>query len=350
MMPSIATRGRRRLSAGLLALTVVLSLFIGACTGAQTTASSKAGGAVDLSKVTLTIGSPCKTCLGRLLVASGQDKDTPYTIKWADFDSTPPLIEALKAGSVDVGQGGETGVLFGIANGAEIKALGATDERSTGGSLIVVKNSSEVRTVADLKGKRVALPYYTAQHYQLAKALDQAGVAWTDVDVVNLNTTDGLSALNTGAVAAFVIWDPNAAVAEVQYDSRALINLRDVIKTYSTLYASASAVNDPGKHAALEDLTRRIVRANAWVHDHKAEWAKQVAELSNLPLDASTRAANRTDPQLVPIDATVQKAWQEQVDYFKNIGQFKESYMVSDIVASGFDAIISDELSKLPKN
>ena len=151
---------------------------------------------MDLSKVTLTIGSPCKTCLGRLLVASGQDKDAPYSIKWADFDSTPPLIEALKAGSVDLGQGGETGVLSGMANGAQIKALGATDEKN-GGSLIVVKNNSEIKSVADLKGKRVALPYYTAQHYQLAKALDQAGSAWTDVDVVNLNTTDGLSGLNT---------------------------------------------------------------------------------------------------------------------------------------------------------
>ena len=109
-------------------------------------------------------------------------------------------------------------------------------------------------------------------------------------------------------------------------------------------------MNDPGKHAALADLTRRIVRANAWVHGHKTEWAKQVADLSNLPLDTSTRAAGRTDPQLVPIDTTVQKAWQEQVDYFKGIGQFKESYKVTDIVAPGFDAIISDELSKLPKN
>jgi sulfonate transport system substrate-binding protein len=308
-----------------------------------------AASAVDMSKVTLTIGSPCKTCLARLLIASGQDQNTPYTIKWADFDSTPPLIEALKAGHVDVAQGGETGVLFGVANGTKIKILGATDESGEGGSLILVKNSSEIKTVADLKGKRVALPYYTAQHYQLAKALDKAGVAWGDADIVNLNTTDGLSALNTGAVQAFVVWDPNSAVAEVNYESRALQNLKDAVKTYGTFYATEAAVNDPGKRAALEDLTRRVVRANNWVHGHKEDWAQQVAELSKLPIEPSRRAANRTQSQLAPIDEKVVTAWQEQIDYFHGLGQFKQSYKASDLVAPGFDKIIADELTKLPK-
>ena len=163
---------------------------------------------------------------------------------------------------MDLATGGETGVLFGIANGADIKLLGATNESNTGGSLILVKNNSDIHAVADLRGRRIALPYYTAQHYQLAKALDQAGLAWSDADIVNLNTTDGLSALNTGAVDAFVIWDPNSAVAELQYDASPVVNLSSVLKTYGAYYASAQAVADPGKRAALEDLTRRIVRAN----------------------------------------------------------------------------------------
>jgi sulfonate transport system substrate-binding protein len=240
-------------------------------------------------------------------------------------------------------------VLFGVANGTKVKVIGATNEQAEGGSLILVKNRSEIETVADLKGKRVALPYYTAQHYQLAKALDKAGLAWGDVDIVNLNTTDGLSALNTGAVAAFVVWDPNSAVAETNYEARALQNLREAVKTYGMLYATEAAVNDPGKKAALEDLTRRVVRANAWVHGHREDWAQQVATLSNLPIEPSRRAANRTQSQLAPIDQTVQTALQEQVDYFHGLGQFKETYRVSEIVAPGFDTIIADELSKLPK-
>jgi sulfonate transport system substrate-binding protein len=120
-----------------------------------------------------------------------------------------------------------------------------------------------------------------------------------------------------------------------------------VVKTWGAYYASADAVADPGKRAALEDLTRRIVRANAWVHDNKADWAKQVAQLSNLPIEAATRAANRSDSQLAAIDQTVNGAWQEQVDYFLKLGQFKEGYPVSDRVVPGFDRIIGDELGKL---
>jgi hypothetical protein len=66
-----------------------------------------------------------------------------------------------------------------------------------------------------------------------------------------------------------------------------------------------------------------------------------------LPIESSKRAASRTDAQLIPIDQKVVGAWQEQVDYFHGLGQFKDDYKASDIVAPGFDAIISDETSKL---
>src|SRR5437870_5538926 len=106
---------RSRLRAAMLALLTVISIVLPACSGAQP-AAPKAG-AVDLSNATLTVASPCRTCLARLLISSGQDQNSADTIEWADFDSATPLIEALKAGHVDVAEGGETGVLFGIANG-----------------------------------------------------------------------------------------------------------------------------------------------------------------------------------------------------------------------------------------
>jgi sulfonate transport system substrate-binding protein len=318
-------------------LFAVLALLAAVLSGCASSSSA--------TQVTLTVGSPCKSCLKQLLTASGQDKGTSYRLQWADFDSTPTLVQALKAGYVDVASGGETGVLFGIAAGAKVRLLGAVQDSNVGGSSILVKNSSNIRTLADLKGRKVALPFYTAQHYQLAKALDSAGVAWKDVDIVNLDTAAGQSAFNSGAVDAFVIWDPNAAVAELRDNAHALVRLSDIQQTYSALYASAGAVDDPAKKAALEDLTRRVVQAYQWVGTHKTDWARTVSQLSGVPIEAAQLAANRTDPQLAPIDDKVRQSWQDETDYFVRLGQLKQPFAVADSVAPGFGTIISQQLA-----
>ncbi|URK86343.1 ABC transporter substrate-binding protein (plasmid) [Rhizobium sp. RCAM05350] len=173
--------------------------------------------APDLLAVTITVGTPNKTGLHRQLLASGEAENLPYKIKWADFDSTPPLVEALRAGHVDIAAGGDTGVLFGIANGLKISILAATLERKESGSAILVRGDSPLKTVGELKGRKVALPYFTKQHYQFAKALEVAGVPWDEKLILRLNTTDGLSALVNGQVDAFVVWDPNTAIAQQQH-------------------------------------------------------------------------------------------------------------------------------------
>lgn len=185
-------------------------------------------------------------------------------------------------------------------------------------------------------------------HYPLAVALDREGLAWPDVEVVNLNTTDGLAAFNSGAVDAFVVWDPNAAVVETEHAGRTLQTLGDVINPDSAYYATAEAIEDPATRQAIEDLTRRVVRAFAWVSSNKGEWAERVTELSGVPPPAAALAAERQDWQLAPIDDDVRATWQRQIDFFGELGQIARPFPVADRVIPGFDAIVSDELSRLP--
>ncbi|WP_406208712.1 ABC transporter substrate-binding protein [Kitasatospora sp. NBC_01560] len=327
-------------------LTAVLTACAGSTAGSTAGSGSGAAGSSDLSRVTLTVGSPCKACLKRLLIASGQDKNTPYRINWADFDSTPTLVEAMKAGKVDVSQGGETGVLFALGNGADLKLLGAVSQYRSGGTVVLVKKGSPITDLAGLRGKKVAVPFYTAQHYQFARSLEAAGLKWSDVNAVNLTTTDGLAAFNSGDVSAFVIWDPNAAVAELHHDARIIQELGSVLPTYSALYATAAATTDPGKRAALEDLARRSVRAFAWVNSHRTQWAQELSGLAQIPLDSAQLAADRSEAQLGPADAEVRASWQAEIEYFRGQNQIKQSYPIADRIVPGFDAVIADELAK----
>ncbi|NEI73881.1 transporter substrate-binding domain-containing protein [Rhizobium lusitanum] len=312
--------------------------------------SASAQSAADLSTVTVTIGTPNKTGLHRQLIAAGEVENVPYKIKWADFDSTPPLVEALRAGHVDIAAGGDTGVLSAIANGVKVTILAATWERKESGSAILVRGDSDLGKVADLKGRKVALPYFTKQHYQFAKALEQAGVPWDPKLILNLNTTDGLSALVNGQVDAFVVWDPNTAIAQQQHGARILQSLSKVIDTAGVLYAPTSSLADPARKAALEDLTRRIIRAQAWVNAHPQEWSAQVAKLSQISPDAANLQTSRSFQEYAPAtDANALKGWQQEVAYFHQSGQFKNEFQVENYVAKDFDDVINSENKKLAK-
>ncbi|MDL2406885.1 ABC transporter substrate-binding protein [Rhizobium calliandrae] len=304
----------------------------------------------DLSDVTITVGTPNKTGLHRQLLASGEAENLPYKIKWADFDSTPPLVEALRAGHVDIAAGGDTGVLTAIANGVKITILAASWERKESGSAILVRGNSPLKTVAELKGHKIALPYFTKQHYQFAKALEQAGVPWDDKLILNLNTTDGLSALVNGQVDAFVVWDPNTAIAQQQHGARILQSLSQVIDTAGVLYAPTETLAGPARKAALQDLTRRIIRAQAWVNDHPQEWSGQIAKLSQISIDAANLQTSRSRVEFVPAtDAKAIAGWQQEVGYFHQTGQFRRDFKVEDYVAKDFGDVINGENKKLAK-
>ncbi|KAF1047151.1 ABC transporter substrate-binding protein [Xylophilus sp.] len=314
-------------------------------------AAGLAAAGPDLSQVTLTVGTPNKTGLHRQLLASGEAEGAPYKIRWADFDSTPPLIEALRAGYVDISAGGETGLFFGIANGVKASILAATVERGESGSAILVRKDSPLKTVADLRGRKIALPYFTKQHYQLARALEQAGVPWDEKLILRLNTTDGLSALVNGQVEAFVVWDPNAAIAETQHGARVLQPLKAVVDAPGVLYAPDSSLQDPVRKAALADLVRRIIRAQAWVLAHPKEWSEQVARLSQISIEAARLSTSRSSQAYAPADdpATL-AAWQQQIDFFAAGGQFRKPFKVADHVARDFSPIVPQESASVAQS
>src|SRR5437773_1913359 len=113
-----------------------------------------AASALAADTVTLRVGDQ-KGGNRSLLEISGYAKDLPYRIEWSEFPAAAPILEALNAGALDVGYTGDLAFLSGYAAGAPIKAIGGTraDART---QAILVPNDSPIRTIADLKGKRLA--------------------------------------------------------------------------------------------------------------------------------------------------------------------------------------------------
>ena len=113
-----------------------------------------AASALAADTVTLRVGDQ-KGGNRSLLEISGFAKDLPYKIEWSEFPAAAPILEALNAGALDVGYTGDLSFLTVYAAGAPIKAIGGTrsDART---QAILVRQDSPIKSVADLKGKRLA--------------------------------------------------------------------------------------------------------------------------------------------------------------------------------------------------
>src|SRR5262249_7989951 len=101
-------------------------------------------------------------------------------IKWIDFQFGPPLLEAINVGSVDFGYVGDTPPIFAQAAAARIRYVAAVKSEGTSQAIIVPKDSP-IRTLADLKGRRVAFAKGSSANNLLVAALEKAGLAWSDI-------------------------------------------------------------------------------------------------------------------------------------------------------------------------
>jgi sulfonate transport system substrate-binding protein len=186
---------------------------------------------------------------GKLVLLKGRGtleeklKPLGYSVVWTEFPSGPPLLEALNVGSVDFGIAGETPPIFAQAAGAPLVYL-AYDPPAPKGEAILVPKDSPLKSVADLKGKKVALNKGSNVHYLLVRALEQAGLKYTDIQTVFLAPADALAAFARGSVDAWVIWDPYEAGTRMRR-RRKLPPARAFWPTAPALSPTTSSISRP---------------------------------------------------------------------------------------------------------
>lgn len=213
------------------------------------------------------------------------------SVEWIDFPSGPALYEAMRGGSVDLGYVGETPPVFAIAGGVPF-IYAAFEPPSPRAEAILVPKGSSVRTVGDLRGRRVALNRGSNVHFFLVRALREAGLDIQDVRTVFLPPADGRTAFEAGHVDAWVVWDPFYAAAEMSgarviRDGSGLVNNRAYYvarKRFATEHPELLA-------AILMDLET----AAAWAKQHPMVTAALYSESTGLPLGVMERAEVRHD-------------------------------------------------------
>src|SRR5437016_1424872 len=144
-----------------------------------------------------------------------------YALSWKQYPGGPQLLEAIKTGEVDFAHAGEAPPIFAQAAGAPLLYIGH-EPASPKTEAILVPRESPIKTLADLKGKKIGLNRGSNVHYLLVRALEKAGLKYTDVEPIFLPPVAGRAAFEKGTVDAWVIWEPNRTDAEISLGARTL--------------------------------------------------------------------------------------------------------------------------------
>ena len=337
-LPRPHRRSRRHpsaLLAGLAAAALLLSGCGGAATGNEGAVNDD--GSVDLTKVTLVVGDQ-KGGSKALLQAAGELDDIPYEVEWKSFTSGPPLLEALNAGAIHVGGVGNTPPLFAAAGDGEFKAVQAATYGGTGDAIVVPKGS-DIESVADLKGKKIAVAQGSSANYHLLAQLAKAGVDYKDVELQNLQPADALTAFTAGHLDAWAIWEPYTSQAEQDAGARVITPGHGLVNGYVFQVAGNDALEDPATEAALEDYVARIARAQTWSTTHKEDWAKVWSDETGLPYETTLAATKKREVELVPITQDVIASEQEMADAFAENGLFPEKFDVAPFFSDRFNDV-----------
>ena len=287
---------------------------------ASASASGTASGSTtSLSNVTLNIGDQAGSGAQALLTAAGLISKLPFKAHWSDFTSGPPMLQAMGAGSVDIGAVGDAPPIFAAAGGEKIAVVAATVGNPKGTALLVPKGSS-VHSVAQLKGKKIAVAEGSSSNYHLVAVLKQAGLTTKDVSIVNLQPAQAAAAFASGQVDAWDVWSPFAEQSEAQHGARILVNGAPIGRTYSFEVASRAALADPAKATAIRDYLKLIAQAHAWANTHQSAWAQTWSKATGLPLSIMAKAASDDTAVTVPITPAVISTQQSIANVFTAAG------------------------------
>jgi len=205
-------------------------------------------------------------------------------ISWHEFSSGLPLLEALNVGGVDLSADvADTVPVFAQAAGAKLTYV-AQEAPSPSAQAIVVRADSPIKTVADLKRKKIAVTKAAGVHYLLIATLEKAGLKFSDIDAAYLTPADGRAAFERGSVDAWVTWDPFLAGVQKQTQVRILSDGRNVAD-YQRYYLASTPFAEAHPDV-LVIVFDELKKTGLWVRQNPKEAAAFLAPIWGL--DAPT--------------------------------------------------------------
>lgn len=234
-------------------------------------------------------------------------------VTWTEFNAGPVQLEALNVGAIDFGDVGEAPPIFAQAAGAPLVYAGATVPRPRLEAVIVPKGSP-IKTVADLKGKRVAYNKGSNVQYFLVKLLEKNGLKYSDVQSVFLPPPDARAAFERGAVDAWIIWDPFLASAQKTLDAQLLVDATGVVNNRGYYFTSRDYAthNTDVLRIAIEEVNT----IDTWISKNKPAAATELSQILGLDKTITETYLARAAYGTAPVNQSILQEQQSIADTF----------------------------------
>jgi taurine transport system substrate-binding protein len=207
------------------------------------------------------------------------EKATGYKVRWKQFGGGGEVVKAMASGAVQLGEVGSAAIAAAVSRGEPFELFWILDDIGDAEAL-VAKNGSGIHSVADLKGKKIAVPFNSTTHFHTMVALERAKVNPADVQLLNMRPPEVRAAWQRGDIHATYVWDP--VLSDVKKDGK-------VILTSGTLSAETGKATFDGYIVnrdwakANRDFMVKFVRILAASDDNyrknKAKWTKDSPEV-----------------------------------------------------------------------
>ncbi|MEC9367714.1 MAG: taurine ABC transporter substrate-binding protein [Pseudomonadota bacterium] len=164
----------------------------------------------------------------KVAIADGAfEKATGYKIRWEKFDSGAKVITAMASGDVHIALAGSSPIAAGVSRSLPIELFWIV-ENINDAEALVVRNGSGIEKMADLKGKKVGVPFVSTTHFHMLFALEHYKIDPKDVNLLNMQPNAIAAAWERGDIDAAFVWDP--ALGRIKKSGKVLLTSGDLSK------------------------------------------------------------------------------------------------------------------------
>jgi sulfonate transport system substrate-binding protein len=269
-----------------------------------------------------------------------------FTVEYSDFQSGALAVDALNGGSLDYAGLSEIPPVFAAASTIQSFRQIAVNHGDVNNQVILVPKGSKIKTLADLKGKRVGYVRATTTHYFLIQMLKSVGLGWGDITPVAIGVSDGAAAFSSGALDAWAIYGFPIQRAIATEGARILKTAYGFLSGNYLVAAHVDALKDPAKVELIGDYLRLVKQAFAWAAGNRDAWAAAIARDIGVPLtyvqDEFRHASDIAE--LRPVTEAAIRSQQQVADVFAQQKLIPHPVDVRPLWDDRFNSILQEKV------
>lgn len=335
-------RSRKKLWTGFVASIFAMALVLAGCSGgsnaptaggAGSAAPGKAAGEGSQNQKVVRIGYQKGNTLNIMKVKGNLDqrlKSKNITVEWNVFPSGGTVLEALTSGKIDYGNAADGSGVFAQAGGKPFVYVGSSVPNPEGMGIMVPKDSP-IKTIKDLKGKKIAVVKGGNHHYLAILALERAGLKYDDVQYVFVkDASEGRAVFETKQVDALGSWDPFFATVQNDLSPVTLTDGADYSPNRTFYYSTQEFTKNNADIVKI--ILEETAASDQWANTNKAEVAKLLSDELGIEKKSIETMVNRRTYGVQNITPDIIAQQQQLADVFQRVGLIDKKLNVSELM------------------